>query len=169
MPVWPGKLLRLVDDRGTKFSVKPKETALRVGMDRANKAAFKAWWKRNRRRFVASTWRGQLTVWAGVALFFLIFNSGGSSTVQYVGGLLALGFMGLGLSLTIKGYYQASMNGFAALGRCGLCGYTLRGLQEEDDGCTICPECGAAWRLGGEPQALGKGDEVGRPGKPPSP
>lgn len=30
---------------------------------------------------------------------------------------------------------------------CGGCGYDLRQLPAEDDGCTVCPECGAAWRL----------------------
>jgi hypothetical protein len=27
------------------------------------------------------------------------------------------------------------------------CGYRLMGLQVGADGCTMCPECGAAWRL----------------------
>ncbi len=32
-------------------------------------------------------------------------------------------------------------------GRCATCAYSLRGLPREPDGCTVCPECGAAWRL----------------------
>ncbi|MCA9306278.1 MAG: zinc ribbon domain-containing protein [Phycisphaerales bacterium] len=31
--------------------------------------------------------------------------------------------------------------------RCASCGYSLAELTMEDDGCTVCPECGAAWRL----------------------
>jgi hypothetical protein len=33
--------------------------------------------------------------------------------------------------------------------RCPHCGYDLQGLQadDDDDGATICPECGSAWRL----------------------
>lgn len=31
--------------------------------------------------------------------------------------------------------------------RCASCAYPLVGLQVEADGCTVCPECGAAWRL----------------------
>lgn len=27
------------------------------------------------------------------------------------------------------------------------CEYVLRGIPPEPDGCTVCPECGAAWRL----------------------
>jgi hypothetical protein len=30
---------------------------------------------------------------------------------------------------------------------CPGCGNALAGLAVEDDGCRICPECGAAWRL----------------------
>jgi hypothetical protein len=31
-----------------------------------------------------------------------------------------------------------------------LCGYDIDGLGTEPDGCVVCPECGAAWRLPGE-------------------
>lgn len=30
---------------------------------------------------------------------------------------------------------------------CGACGYSLDRLPADDDGCTVCPECGAAWKL----------------------
>ncbi len=30
---------------------------------------------------------------------------------------------------------------------CPSCGHTLTGLTPEDDGCVVCPECGAAWRM----------------------
>ena len=32
--------------------------------------------------------------------------------------------------------------------RCLTCDYDLRDLPPEPDGCTVCPECGAAWKLG---------------------
>jgi len=32
-------------------------------------------------------------------------------------------------------------------GFCAACGYALTGLDPADDRCTICPECGSAWRL----------------------
>ena len=34
-------------------------------------------------------------------------------------------------------------------GHCATCGYVLDGVQPESDGCTVCPECGSAWRLNG--------------------
>jgi hypothetical protein len=36
-------------------------------------------------------------------------------------------------------------------GRCPHCGYDLRELPaDEEDGATICPECGCVWKVGGE-------------------
>lgn len=32
-------------------------------------------------------------------------------------------------------------------GLCVQCGYFIKGLPPEPDGCTVCPECGAAWKL----------------------
>jgi len=37
---------------------------------------------------------------------------------------------------------------YARAGYCGSCGYGLDGAQVADDGCILCPECGAAWRCG---------------------
>ncbi len=34
-----------------------------------------------------------------------------------------------------------------AINRCTACLYDLSAAPTEDDGCTVCPECGAAWRL----------------------
>lgn len=31
--------------------------------------------------------------------------------------------------------------------RCASCAYLLTGIPAEGDGCTLCPECGAAWQL----------------------
>jgi len=30
---------------------------------------------------------------------------------------------------------------------CASCGYSLAGLSSESDGCTVCPECAAAWKM----------------------
>ncbi len=35
---------------------------------------------------------------------------------------------------------------------CGACGYSLTGLNNAPDGCRVCPECGAAWRVLAMPQ-----------------
>ena len=33
-------------------------------------------------------------------------------------------------------------------GVCPFCSSALRGVQPAPDGCSLCPHCGAAWRLG---------------------
>tara|TARA_R110002111_G_scaffold248811_1_gene312644 strand:+ start:486 stop:938 length:453 start_codon:yes stop_codon:yes gene_type:complete len=35
-----------------------------------------------------------------------------------------------------------------SIGCCTSCTYSIAEITPESDGCTICPECGAAWRLG---------------------
>ncbi len=42
---------------------------------------------------------------------------------------------------------------FMELGRCPTCQYSMASLVAEADGCTVCPECGGAWRLGGSGHA----------------
>jgi hypothetical protein len=36
----------------------------------------------------------------------------------------------------------------ASHGYCATCGYALSDIPAASDGCTICPECGSAWRVG---------------------
>jgi hypothetical protein len=31
---------------------------------------------------------------------------------------------------------------------CPGCGYSIKGLEVDGDGSTVCPECGGAWRVG---------------------
>lgn len=37
---------------------------------------------------------------------------------------------------------------YAHAGYCGSCGHDLAGILPEQDGCSVCPECGSAWRVG---------------------
>lgn len=50
-----------------------------------------------------------------------------------------------------RGYFtsdpRAVVPSLLERGLCAQCGYSLRDATEEPDGCTVCPECGAAWRL----------------------
>jgi hypothetical protein len=45
----------------------------------------------------------------------------------------------------------AARHGARRAAICAACGYDLHGLTPEPDGCTVCPECGAAWRLAERP------------------
>jgi hypothetical protein len=36
---------------------------------------------------------------------------------------------------------------YTAAGYCASCAYDLKSIAPEPDGCQLCPECGAAWRI----------------------
>lgn len=68
-----------------------------------------------------------------------------------VGGLLIAG-VGLTVimslrTLTRSARERAKRRMAETIGRCAWCDYELDGLTPEADGCTVCPECGAAWRM----------------------
>lgn len=71
-----------------------------------------------------------------------------SGVWRFVG--LGAGFAVLALAIrfvpTILATWQQYASRLARSGRCGACGFELDGLTPEDDGCVVCPECGAAWR-----------------------
>lgn len=46
----------------------------------------------------------------------------------------------------------AAVRAMTRAGLCPACAYRIHGCEPEADGCTVCPECGAAWRLGHEDQ-----------------
>lgn len=48
---------------------------------------------------------------------------------------------------TMRGMHERIHRRLAHLRMCLCCGYELEGIPAESDGCTVCPECGAAWRL----------------------
>ena len=44
---------------------------------------------------------------------------------------------------------QQAAEAFVARGRCASCTYEIVGLPVQSDGCAVCPECGAAWKVMG--------------------
>ncbi len=53
--------------------------------------------------------------------------------------------------LVHRGFTSEFVAAFLADKRCPACTYDLDGAAAGADGCTVCPECGAAWRVGNEP------------------
>lgn len=67
-----------------------------------------------------------------------------------VGGMFALLFVFTAVRLLSWTLGTSSGRVSVALLRarlCASCGYDLEGINFEADGCQVCPECGAAWRL----------------------
>lgn len=156
------KAVTRLDDRGTEIGVHERE-------ERPDRPALtpeqseRIWiWLRRRR----SPWRfvvPSLIILAmavctlGVSLFMVPL----SEAVRWAIVLgLALFVAMCQRSLTVA----AAPGSYAllAIGRCPSCDYDLAHLPPEADGCTVCPECGAAWRLLHCPQC-GRHFETGLP------
>lgn len=61
-------------------------------------------------------------------------------------GLLAGASIGLAIQTVARlALRDLIRRGYVKSGRCRACAFPLNGLHVEDDGCTTCPECGAAW------------------------
>ena len=68
-----------------------------------------------------------------------------------LGSLAIMAVMGvivcLGSSIGRAGREESAREAMLAAGLCPSCGYQIDGGAVGVDGCTVCPECGAAWRL----------------------
>ncbi len=70
------------------------------------------------------------------------------STVEWLWPVICLVVMEFLVMRSMKAAILRMQSGFyPAISRCASCGYDLTGLCAEADGCTVCPECSAAWRL----------------------
>jgi len=73
---------------------------------------------------------------------------------QFLGGCIALpkaAVLGFATASCIEPYKQGKLQAFLHLGLCPTCDAPLKGYVPDPDGCTVCPECGAAWRLPATP------------------
>lgn len=73
--------------------------------------------------------------WGGLALYGFLFVFPGTV---------------LGIEMARHGWRspQYAIDAMKRVGRCPSCAYRIDGVTPEGDGCTVCPECGGAWRLG---------------------
>lgn len=139
---------RVVDDRGERHTVRRKRHA-----SDDPTASNASWWVR-RRWSERHRW-----VWLILAVLVVCVP------VLYVGVLIADAVLGVPYPYALwvptvlssvlaclvvwqsrRVEAQQTALGWVATGRCGACKYEL-GHVAETDGCTVCPECGAAWRL----------------------
>jgi hypothetical protein len=64
-----------------------------------------------------------------------------------IAGILSA-LLAMAASIMLDGSHRLVVEKLISRGHCGACRYDLDGSMFEDDGCVVCPECGAAWRLG---------------------
>jgi len=95
-----------------------------------------------------------LTFCACVAFLIVwkFIRGAGIDRVEYVLWPTNLGVFALGAVQFWRSGRRARAKNICAImlqhRRCPHCGYDIRGLPTDSgDGCTVCPECGCAWRL----------------------
>lgn len=89
-------------------------------------------------------------VWLGGGTV-LLWSNGVDHEVVRVGAPISLGLVFVGLAVLMHAMTLGMRARAAELLRmkeCPSCRYHLDDLEPDPDGCTICPECGAAWRVG---------------------
>lgn len=145
----------VVDDRGTALST----IAVRDALDLDRQAQLPRALSRSIRAAIEgkSTLNPRLTKRHILMLFVIVLTQ---SSLRFVPGLHALAWWqqtayGIGAFLLAfmfiwwipirpdKRVLQMLLNARYCAG----CLFFLEGLPAEPDGCTVCPECGAAWRL----------------------
>lgn len=94
-----------------------------------------------------------VTVWKLIVL--TVFPVLGDIQLFSVAGLMLYGFlfvfpgMLFGIEMARFGWRspQHAIDAMIRVRLCPSCGYSLYECEPKPDGCTVCPECGAAWRL----------------------
>ena len=112
-------------------------------------------------RWTVEYGRRQLWVWLFVGAFvgqfiihMVIAEVRGTWNWTIIGGNAFMAFIGLltGISIMLMmrpevGLKKVLLAEMKQRGLCAACGFDLRGAKAAIDGCTVCPECAAAWRF----------------------
>ena len=90
---------------------------------------------------------GWIALWilVGVRMFGQVRPNNSVTTVLWTVSLFIPAFPARWF--IIKAGARRRAHAIASRGFCPSCGYAMAGLHVEPDGCTVCPECGSAWRL----------------------
>lgn len=147
------------DDRGKVFR-RPQPVSLQMVMSKVELATFlrliekptppnRTWFIRWMIRLSMVAIVTAVVVGLGLTSAWIRIHWGAKEMWWFCfGGGFAFVSVLLGLSsIRESGWLTRYMRGMIPLRRCPVCTYNLSGLECEADGCTVCPECGAAWRL----------------------
>lgn len=145
--------LRLRDDRGNMFPIRSPHLKLERKADPAAITWYRLAQLRRDSESLPTRIAGYGTiafaatalVWFGTAA--AIGGETGRAVVllAFVPVFVAIGLMWRQQLRSTLARYEAKR--FELPPACPSCRYNLASLPPEPDGCTICPECGAAWRL----------------------
>ena len=147
------RLIKLKDARGEPRSLITHAKAVRAGADHDRLCAVGAVSTRLR----CTLESGLLIFGAGYVpplLLWLIIEGGtlrefGSGLLVAVGISSLFGIlMGVLMAPRSRGRRILAQGGLLSQGICPHCAHGISGIPPEPDGCTVCPECGAAWQVG---------------------
>ncbi|MEQ8850464.1 MAG: hypothetical protein RIB32_01625 [Phycisphaerales bacterium] len=163
---WSGKL---EDDRGVAHRQRSVRTTLVQIGDRGSRFERTAQSLVEQRRKALRNSRSDSRTSVGIALGLIsilatilwIAESGSGKTGH--GMLLVLGvFLLIAALMFVIGLHGARYSRKILAVRfplCLVCGYVIAALDPDADGCTVCPECGAAWNIGPESADSATGNE----------
>ena len=91
--------------------------------------------------------RRRIPIWVAISIA-LVGIAGVALAPEPAPYLLIIVFVPAGLFLYHRQFrrWEAQLRSLPNV--CVVCIYDLSGINPECDGCTICPECGGAWKLG---------------------
>lgn len=152
-----GKRARFADHRGRPARLLGA-APVRAGGDPEIAAAVREARAAVRRRLDGSDWGclGIAAAYAGLGALVVVRNwaragVSGVDLVQTVGLLAAVLIVPMVIiwsAARVRGSTRIAAELLTA-GYCPQCGYGIRGVRPERDGCSVCPECSAAWRIAG--------------------
>jgi hypothetical protein len=149
MPLVKRRQYTRPDDRGQDVVLCPyNEVPPPLRLTEKEVEAARAWHRHHRFPW-PEIWLFLLGLAAALGIMFLPHVGGVQLAAiwDWVCAAIAIGLViALSPILTASLLRHAS-NGVLAAGRCPSCYYHLSLLETEADGCTVCPGCGAAWRL----------------------
>lgn len=129
MRLWP----RAVDDRGRAYAF--------------DVSTVQSWRERAKRKNGVPFVLGFVAIVLGLAVFFAL-DGRVPEWLRYALALCVTApfFYASAAWMQRKDIRDSTRLG-RARGRCLACGYAIAGIEPEEDGCRVCPECGSAWKL----------------------
>jgi hypothetical protein len=148
------------DDRGMPVELHPELARLPPRMF--------LWWRKDPQDPVRTAWKRFRPGWdvlPGAVLTFAGFLLFDFTRGAIPAGVRVAGFAGWLLLILwfvdpifrrrrLRARWRSVLPVFTDRALCPSCGHSLRDLVPADDGCVMCPECGAAWnheRIGRDP------------------
>ena len=153
---WELSRAKVVDDRSRLVPLVAARQTRAQGVDaetagEARKAAWRGMPRRAWAHFALMAGLESLIVMLAARGLWRAYTSPFAKPNDWIHPAMMIGFAVVIVWLVWRGMRRQHAGSLATeyvrAGVCGSCGYALQGLGREPDGCVVCPECGAAWKV----------------------